>query len=299
VSTYDDLLHDAIDLHVHIDLEFSLSAIRKREPEWQWLPKAEAMGMRGVVLKSHWWPTATAVSYIKELYKGPVQVWSSIALNPVVGGVELWAAEAAAAQGAQVVFLPTWGSARDLEHRGFIHEILQATYTTFDPSRVVAERLIDESGGLTTRARDLVHFCHERGLTLATGHVHWQEAIAVIEEARSLNYERVIFTHPYRGTPVEVLKRAAALGACLEIVWGNIGPGREDPIEFVKRVREVGIASCVIASDYFRPSQPPPPEMFRYMLGTLHDAGFSVPEIRTAVAINPARLLGIDAPQDS
>jgi hypothetical protein len=61
VSVYDELLHCAIDLHVHVDVELSLSAVRKREPEWLWLPKAEALGMRGVVLKSHWWPTAPAV----------------------------------------------------------------------------------------------------------------------------------------------------------------------------------------------------------------------------------------------
>jgi hypothetical protein len=298
VSTYDDLLENAIDLHVHIDLEFSLTAIRKREPEWLWLPKAEVLGMRGAVLKSHWWPTATAVSYIKELYKGPVELWSSIALNPVVGGIELWAAEAAAAQGARVVFLPTWGSTRDLQQRGFIHEQLQATYATFDPNKIGAERLIDDSGGLTPRARDLVHFCCERGLTLATGHVHWQEAIAVIEEAHKLSYGRVIFTHPYSGTPVDALKHAAALGAYLEIVWGNIGPGRANPIEFVRLVRDVGIERCVIASDYFRPSQPPPPEMFRFVLGTLYDAGFSAAEIHTAVAVNPARVLGIDVPPD-
>ena len=42
--------------------------------------------MRGVVLKSHWWPTAVAVPYIQQLYQGPVQLWSSIVLNPIAGG---------------------------------------------------------------------------------------------------------------------------------------------------------------------------------------------------------------------
>jgi hypothetical protein len=55
MSQYDELLVGAIDLHCHVDLEFSARAFRKREPEWQWLPKAEALGMRGAVLKSHWY----------------------------------------------------------------------------------------------------------------------------------------------------------------------------------------------------------------------------------------------------
>ena len=56
MSLYDEMIDGGIDVHCHIDFEFSAKE-RKREPEFLWLPKAEAMGMRGVVLKSHWWPT--------------------------------------------------------------------------------------------------------------------------------------------------------------------------------------------------------------------------------------------------
>src|SRR5919108_4113910 len=63
VTLYDELIQDAIDIHCHIDFEFSTKE-RKREPEAAWLPKAEAMGVRGVVLKSHWWPTINVVPYI-------------------------------------------------------------------------------------------------------------------------------------------------------------------------------------------------------------------------------------------
>ena len=143
-----------------------------------------------------------------------------------------------------------------------------------------------------------MHFCHEHDLTLATGHVHWREALAVIEEAHTAGYQRVIFTHPFRGTPIEALQRAASLGAFLEVVWGNIAPGRDRPDDFVRLMRQVGIDRCVIASDSFRPSQPPPPELFRYLVGTLYDAGLSAAEIRVAVADNPARALGINVCDD-
>ena len=51
MTLYDDMMEGAIDVHCHIDFEFSAKE-RKREPEFLWLPKAEALGMRGVVLKS-------------------------------------------------------------------------------------------------------------------------------------------------------------------------------------------------------------------------------------------------------
>ena len=63
MTLYDDMMEGAIDVHCHIDFEFSAKE-RKREPEFLWLPKAEALGMRGVVLKSHWWPTINVVPYI-------------------------------------------------------------------------------------------------------------------------------------------------------------------------------------------------------------------------------------------
>ena len=48
MTLYDDMMEGAIDVHCHIDFEFSAKE-RKREPEFLWLPKAEALGMRGVV----------------------------------------------------------------------------------------------------------------------------------------------------------------------------------------------------------------------------------------------------------
>src|SRR5438132_555450 len=80
MTIYDEFMQDAIDVHCHIDFEFSAKE-RKREPEFQWLPKAEIMGMRGVVLKSHWWPTVNVVPYILSSVQTKVALWSSVALN--------------------------------------------------------------------------------------------------------------------------------------------------------------------------------------------------------------------------
>src|SRR3954469_11776648 len=177
VSIYEDFLRDAIDLHCHIDLELSTEVFRKREPEWEWLPKAEALGMRGIVLKSHWWPTAVATPYIRALYHGPVEPFSSVVLNPVAGGTELWAVESAAALGARMVFLPTWGSCHDLEHGGF-HRTMMRAYRTFDPAQVTGTSFLDADGQLVARGRELLEYCQLHDLSLATGHVSWPESLA-------------------------------------------------------------------------------------------------------------------------
>ena len=295
MGVYDEFLDGAIDLHCHIDLEFSEQVFRKREPEWEWLPKAARLGVRGVVLKSHWWPTTAAVAYLRALGEHAMDLYASITLNPVAGGPELWAVEAAAAMGARVVFLPTWGAQNDLAHEGF-HARLPSVYRTFDPGRIQGACFIDATGRLTTAARELLRYCQERDLTLATGHIAWQESLAFAEEARAIRYERLIFTHPLAGfikAPLEATRRAAELGAWVELCWTNVAPGRLDPAAAVRWIREVGLDHVVVSTDYFRAATPNPPELFRFLLGTLYEAGLSAEEIRRVSAINPALALGL------
>jgi hypothetical protein len=300
MSIYEDCLADTIDLHCHIDVEFALDGWRKREPEWAWLPKAEALGMRGVLLKSHWWPSAVAAPYIRQLYQGPVEVFSSIVLNPAVGGAELWAAEAAARLGARMVFLPTWGSCHDLREQGMIvRNVLPRAYRTWRADQIDGLTFVDDAGKLTARGRELLHFCREQGLTLGTGHVSWQESLAFVEEAHAAGFGRLVVTHPLSeviAMPVEAAQRAAELGAWLEVCWTQIAPGRLDPAAVVDWIRRVGVERVVVSTDYFRSTLPSEPEVFRFLLGTLYDAGLTPAEVRQVAAINPALALGLEPP---
>ena len=298
MSIYEDFLVDAIDLHCHIDLEFSETAFRKRAPEWEWLPQAEALGMRGVLLKSHWWPTAAVVPYVRKLYDGPVQTWSSVTLNPTSGGPEVWVVESAAALGARMVFQPTWSSRLDLENRGF-HLRIAETFRTFDPSRLVGATFVDSSGQLTDAGQALLEYCHQHDLTLGTGHIAWEESIVFARRAQEMGFTRLVFNHPLSGTikaPVEAARQMADLGAWVELCWTNISPGRVSPEAAVEWIREVGVGQVVVSTDYFRAANPIPPELFRLLLGTLFDAGLTPDEIRQVAAINPARALGLPEP---
>ncbi len=122
MTLYDDMMEGAIDVHCHIDFEFSAKE-RKREPEFLWLPKAEALGMRGVVLKSHWWPTINVVPYILSSVETKVALWSSVALNSTAGGPNPCIIEACAELGGKMVFLPTWSARNDVERKGFSSRI--------------------------------------------------------------------------------------------------------------------------------------------------------------------------------
>lgn len=292
---YDELLVGAIDLHCHVDLEFS-AAQPKREPETQWLAKAEAMGLRGVVLKSHWWPTTSAVPLILSATSTKVALWSSVTLNSCVGGPHPCVVEACAALGGKVVYLPTWGALNDIQRRGFSHR-LRSIYRNFSRLENPGFVFTDDQGRLSPLGKELIECCKANDLTLGSGHVSWQESLAFAQAAREMGFNRLFLNHPLSDlilAPLDALRRAAELGAFIETCWPQLAPGRMGSEELVEKLRQVGIRQVVASTDYFRPYSPSPPELFRMFLGMLHEGGLSRDEVKQVACINPARVLGLE-----
>ena len=100
------------------------------------------------------------------------------------------AVESAAALGARMVFLPTWGSCHDLRVQGHvIRNVFPQVYETFHVDQIVGTSFLDEQGQLTDRGRELVAYCHAHDLTLGTGHVSWDETFTLdmVEDELSLH----------------------------------------------------------------------------------------------------------------
>jgi hypothetical protein len=296
-TVYDDMLVGACDLHAHVDLEFAQDRFRKALPEWDWLPRAEEAGMRAVLLKSHLWPSVTLAPLLERLYAGPVQVATSITLNPMTGGVDPWAVEAAAAMGARAVFMPTWGSANDRAHGGF-HKRLAEAFETFEPARLSVTSILDDAGALVPAAHEVLRLAHERGLMLSTGHISWQESLALAREAHRIGFERLVMAHPLSvsvGAPHDAVAEIVGLGAYAEFCWPTVAPGRHSPAEVVGLIRTIGAERTILTSDYFGGAGPSPSDLLRMLAGVLYDSGLTPEEIRTAVVTNPAHLLDVAA----
>ncbi len=295
MTLYDDMMHGAIDIHCHIDFEFSAKE-RKREPEFVWLPKAEAMGMRAAVLKSHWWPTINVIPYILASVETKFALWSSVALNITAGGPDLCVIESAAELGGKMVFLPTWSARNDVQRKGFSDRI-KSYYKNHLKLENPNYFFLDEKGKLTTRGHEIIECCKSHDLTLGMGHVSWQESLAFIEAAREMGYShRLVVNHVQShiiAMPMDAMKRAAEMGAFLEACWNALAPGRLDSPDLVKQFREVGLRQIIASTDYFRPYSPTPPELFRMYLGMLHEGGLTVGEIRQVASTNPARVMGL------
>ena len=294
-SVYDRLVQGTVDLHCHVDVEFSRTLFRKAAAEWEWLPEAEQAGTRAVVLKSHLWPTVSVVPFIEQLYDGPVEVFGSVTLNTHVGGLDPWAVEVAAHLGARAVFMPTWSSLNDAARGGFGRRLGEA-FEHFDHQRMGTLSVLGDDDRLTDAAQEVIRLVASKEMMLSTGHLSWQESLAIAEEAKRIGFERVLCGHPLSGSvgaPREAVRRAAELGAYVEFCWPTVAPGRHDPAEVVALVEEIGASRVVFTSDYFGGSNPSPSALMRMLLGAVHDAGLAEESIRRAAATNPAELLGL------
>jgi hypothetical protein len=204
--------------------------------------------------------------------------------------------EACAELGGKMVFLPTWSARNDVERKGFSSRI-QSYYKNHTQLENPNYYFLDDKGKLTLRGREIIESCKEHDLTLGMGHVSWQESLAFIEAAREVRFNRIVVNHAHShmiAMPLDAMRRAAELGAFVEVCWNALAPGRMDSPQLVEQLRAVGLRQVVASTDYFRPYSPNPPELMRMFLGMLHEGGLSKEEVKLVACTNPARLMGLD-----
>jgi hypothetical protein len=216
----DPLLQGGIDMHYHGYPEITLG-VRARLDDVAVLEMAKSMGMRAIVIKSQMWPTTGRTHLLNQLITG-IEAFGSITLNSVVGGISPWVVEAAARQGAKVVWLPTWSSVHKLGLDGF-SRFMKAWFPTiqFEPGL----SCLNSSGRLTPEMKSIVALAKDMNLVLCTSHMAPTESLAVAEEAERIGFDRLVFTHPLSGSvgaTLEQTKEMVKRGAYVELIALNI-----------------------------------------------------------------------------
>jgi hypothetical protein len=288
---FDRLVRGAIDVHVHGQPDLSAS-LKNRGDDLEVARMAQEYGMAGWVLKSHLWSTMDRARRISDELGFPVH--GSITLNPPAGGLEPGVVELAAAHGARVVFLPTWGAAADLARGGYIASLLGRISPAFgEYASRTAISLCDDAGVLTGRARAVIDACHALGLALATGHASVAESLAVATYCAEIG-QRVLVTHPLHYTTS--LRAFTELGAFVFIEFAAAPLLHPDGHLSVRDVHEaltsVGPARAILSTDVFSRWVPPEPECLRMFVEQLCYLGWSAEDIATMVSANPRAFLG-------
>jgi Family of unknown function (DUF6282) len=290
------LVTAAFDLHVHGQPDV-VPGLQLRGNDLDTVRLAHGYGISGWVLKSHLWLTTDRARLLQEQAAGiGFTVFGSVTLNPVMGGLAATVVELAAAHGARVVFLPTWGSAADVARDGYIARLLGEAAPSFRAySAATAISLLRADGRLSGAAREVIDACRSLGLALATGHASLAESRAVAEYCAQTG-QRLLVTHPlHYATSTAELRVFTDLGAYVEFCNGPLlHPDGHLTIRAVHdAITALGTDRAVLSTDAFSRWAPPQPECLRMFAEQLAYLGWSRGDLHRMLAVNPRDFLGL------
>ena len=276
VASHSQSLAGAIDMHAHSDPDGSPRSIDAIDLARM----AKSRGMRAIVLKNHFEPTASLAYLVRKEVPG-IEVFGGISLDLTVGGVNPaaveWMTKVKGGYG-KVVWLPTFDSEHEVTRTGQKRPF----------ARVV------QDGRVVPEVLQVIAIAAKNNLVLETGHSSPAEALLIIQEARRQGVRNILVTHAISrevGMSVAEMRQAAKLGAYLEFVW--VRPESDGAKAYAPAIREVGPEFCVLSSDLGQVGNPLHPDGLLQLYGFLKSQGFSEAEIDRMAKINPARLLGL------
>jgi hypothetical protein len=273
-------LRGAIDIHVHADpdnVPRSLDGLEAAR-------LARDKGMRAIVLKSHFDPTAGLALLARKAAPG-IEVFGGIDLNLAVGGMNAHAVDHMARMNGgwgRIVWMSTFDSENQVRSGKS-----GAPYVR-----------VSQNGALLPETKAVIAAIAKHGFVLASGHVSAQEALLMFEEGRRLGVRGMVATHgmsPPTSLSAQQAQQAARLGAFIEFVSGTLATAAaQAKIDgLADDIRAVGVEHAILSSDLGQRGNPLPADGFATYIDALRKKGFTDQELDRMAKENPARLLGL------
>jgi hypothetical protein len=296
----------AIDTHLHVAPDIQRRSLDAVELAMM----ARARGMRGLVLKNHYSPTAAEAMLVRKAVPG-IEVFGGVALNLGVGGINPAAVETMAHMTGgfgKVVWFPSQDSDFRHEERGRVRgsETRVLPLWRLHDDRPDAGDLpyvsVSRNGELLPEVKQVIAIIAAHDLVMETGHSSPEETLMLIDEAKRQGVKHMAVTHAVlQGMTVAEMRKAAEAGAYIEWVYNNI---LNDPsidrhelmpiAEYTAMLRAVGPEHSVLASEGGSFRNPLPPDGLTAFAAALMREGFTTAEIDMMMKENPARLLGLN-----
>lgn len=266
------ILEGAYDMHVHT----APDVIDRRMDDLDLAAAYKAAGMKGFVIKSHYFETAGRAYLIRRLFPG-LHAVGAIVLNRSVGGLNPEAVRMAANYGAQVVYMPT--------------------VDAFNMSGNGSAIRVYAGGSLDPAIDEILDIVRDHDMVLCSGHIAPQETLALFERAGERGVRKMLATHvewkPTRAD-VPMQRRFTECGAFLEHCVINLIGGDLTISDLVEQIHEIGAEHMVLSTDLGQAHNPAPYEALEEYADKLLRAGVTEEELRMMLVTNPARLLSAE-----
>ena len=250
---------------------------------------SKAMGMRGLVLKSHWESTAM-LAYLARKEVPGLEVFGGICLSRAVGGINRAAVEEmvkVTGGWGRVVWMPTLDAENVRRKAGS-----NLLFTS-----------VSRRGELLPEVKEVLAVIARNKLVLATGHSSPEEDLLLVREGRRLGVEHMVVTHPMSSSvqmSIPQMQEAAKSGAFIEMVYvptltkASIHRKAQFSVgDVANTIRKVGPESVILSTDLGQVGFPPPPEGLAAYIAELRAQGITQRELDLMTKQNPARLLGL------
>ena len=293
------VVQGAYDLHVHL----APDAVERSAYDYEAAQRFAEVGMAGMVLKSHYVPTAERAALARRLVPN-VDTRGSITLNASVGGLNPLAVEIAAREGAAIVWLPTVDAENETAGRrdlppganvpvwAQLQQDLRGRGVAAPPVPVV-----DRDGQIVPALDEVLRVVAHHDLVLATSHLHRDEIFAVVDRAIEAGVTRIIITHPEfpsQNLPAGDQAALAERGALLERCFTTPNTGKVDWAILLRNIRHCGADASFLSSDLGQVAAAPVHHGLAHFADRLLAEGFSEDEVRRMAVDNPRRLITRD-----
>jgi hypothetical protein len=289
----DDILQGAVDLHVHP----APSPFPRRIGILDAARDAAEAGFSAIVVKSHHTSMQTDVLALHSagLADVDVEVYSGVALNRTIGGLNPYAVELFLGLGAKVVWFPTISSRA---HIDFHHVHHNSRFPTTDLGLREHEPLsiLDEDGQIVPEVYDILEVIRSHGAVLNAGHLPAEEIDLLIPTARAAGVDRIVVSHPtfiIGASPARTamwVQEGATVEHCLALAVGRAeSPLTQDAL--APYLEACGVGGTVFSSDLGQRASILPVSGFRRMVRRMLDAGYPADDIHRMVATNGRQLL--------
>ncbi len=292
-AVIDDLMRGAVDLHCHS----GPSVMARLVDHIQAVEQASAAGMRAVLFKDHYYPTAPIVELIRErVAHTKVEPLSGIVLNNALGGFNPYAVEHALKMGTKIVWMPTVSAANHIRE-GHNKKLLVAKS---EMRRPTALSVVDDHGELKDEVKPILDLIAEYDAVLSCGHLHISEVWPLFAEAKRRGCKRLLINHPTYtlGAVVRDFKRLIELGAYIEHSACMFIDSRFKtfaPEDLKAYIDAGGVERTLFGSDLGQVNNPSPVEGFRSIIRLCLSLGYTPDEVRQMVSSNAMRLAGLGA----
>ena len=278
-----EIIKGIIDLHYH-----SGPDVKPRKlSDLELMEQGVKLGARGVVIKTHFSPTAGRAALVNALrsekYPEPdFELFGGIALNRSVGGLNPYALETELKLGAKVVWLPTLDAENEFCKAGKNGGIV-----------------LVRDGKAVPELQPIFDLIRDYDVCLQTGHISGDACFPVVEAARKAGVQKIVVTHPEYHIVGMTLEQQARIvrdyGVLLEREAAQPVGNQfvSNLASNVEAIRAIGCEHFILATDSGQVSTPCWQDTLTDSLTYYLRAGFTPEQMHRMTVENPAKMVGI------